>query len=759
MRHLLVCHSCKFPDQNFAESGGDPETLNSAFPSFLWLVRDFALKLKDEQDNDITPRDYLENVLREKAGEKQKEKNDIRRAIKQFFPSRDCLTLVRPVVDESQLQAIDKIKFGELRAEFRNQMNHMKGKVYAEVQPKRVLGRAITGRGFASLIKSYVEAVNKGGVPAIHTAFHAVALIENQQAFDSAVAAYSTAVRDVIEKKLPLDEAVLAQLHTSATQNAIQAFVSAAVGDDTSSFQQKLGQFFEQEFLKHTERNGVATRKQAAELLEKLVAPLHEQMRLGKFNNMDELMHAWTSMQSQYSKTANGSAAAIIDTLNRAIPAHLHKLVVAFSTRMQAQSQAKLDAQRKREDELNQKIVQVREEAQIEKDTAHKVQLDLATAMEQAKSHMKDLNTLQSEKKQMTAAASTAADELNKLRQELTKESYSRREVERDLQMATAKLLILEEAKLGFSKKFEETEKRRVALDTKSSVLEEKLANQKEMFEASIKSFKDKISSLERDLGDLRSQRDDASKGELEAKGAVAALEQESKKNKEIQKANAMLEEKLTEAKKKVEENAKLRKENAVYLSEVASLKGELQEQKESSREELARRDEHLKKLSQEIEELRHENAARDRELKNVSAVPTSAPKSKPSGRTIRREKGSDAEEGDKENGEDVEPAPAVAPKGRVRVKAVRSKATALATVNADVDEPDNEPVAPRNKRKRPLDEADAAPPSPAKRVKVDPNSLTKPQLKSELTKMGIKLPTKDMPKQTYVDLFCQSVQ
>ena len=38
------------------------------FPTFLWVVRDFALRLEDLHGNEITSKKYLENALAEKHG-------------------------------------------------------------------------------------------------------------------------------------------------------------------------------------------------------------------------------------------------------------------------------------------------------------------------------------------------------------------------------------------------------------------------------------------------------------------------------------------------------------------------------------------------------------------------------------------------------------------------------------------------------------------------------------------------------------------
>jgi hypothetical protein len=43
----------------------DPDELAEYFPSFLWVVRDFSLRLTDPEGNKITSKQYLENALRE----------------------------------------------------------------------------------------------------------------------------------------------------------------------------------------------------------------------------------------------------------------------------------------------------------------------------------------------------------------------------------------------------------------------------------------------------------------------------------------------------------------------------------------------------------------------------------------------------------------------------------------------------------------------------------------------------------------------
>lgn len=77
-------------------AGKDDETdtrdLAPYFPQFMWLLRDFGLKLVDPDGNSITSRQYLESALTKMS--KDKSKNEVRSVITSVFPYRDCTTLV-----------------------------------------------------------------------------------------------------------------------------------------------------------------------------------------------------------------------------------------------------------------------------------------------------------------------------------------------------------------------------------------------------------------------------------------------------------------------------------------------------------------------------------------------------------------------------------------------------------------------------------------------------------------------------------------
>lgn len=146
-------------------------------------------------------------------------RNDIRDAVRSFFPKRDCFTLVRPVSDEEKLADLSKIPYTDLRDEFRHgvrtattavcqaslhptataasshgnaspllaggllralpgapaaQIEAMKRRLFSALEVKSVYGRPLNGAMLCSLAQAYVSALNSSGTPTISTAWERV---------------------------------------------------------------------------------------------------------------------------------------------------------------------------------------------------------------------------------------------------------------------------------------------------------------------------------------------------------------------------------------------------------------------------------------------------------------------------------------------------------------------------------------------------------------------------------------------------------
>jgi hypothetical protein len=76
--------------------------------------------------------------LRDQKGtsDATEKKNRIRRLVRNFFPDRDCFTLVRPVEDEQQLQTLSRHNDSNLRPEFTNQIETLRNRILKKVRPK-----------------------------------------------------------------------------------------------------------------------------------------------------------------------------------------------------------------------------------------------------------------------------------------------------------------------------------------------------------------------------------------------------------------------------------------------------------------------------------------------------------------------------------------------------------------------------------------------------------------------------------------------
>lgn len=268
--------------------------LSGFFPSFLWVLRDFSLHLVDELGESVTPKEYLEESLRLGEGFSSdiQAKNRVRRVLLEFFRDRHAHTLVRPVDDEDALAHADLLKSSELRPEFLRQLFDLRAKVLGSdiengnphvvrvkgagkggrflrgamgtpvmnpllskgaksdsaiaptlplVKPKEIRGKRINGRMFGFLCKSYVDAINSGGVPSIGDAWGAATRAESSIAFDSAVQSFEEQVAKQFDVGLlPFDSATLDTQFQALRTNILDSFLANAVGPTVDTLAKNL---------------------------------------------------------------------------------------------------------------------------------------------------------------------------------------------------------------------------------------------------------------------------------------------------------------------------------------------------------------------------------------------------------------------------------------------------------------------------------------------------------------------------------------
>ncbi|EGR31026.1 hypothetical protein IMG5_118990 [Ichthyophthirius multifiliis] len=160
-------------DLKIENSSNEKQILSEYFPSFMWILRDFALQMVDQSGQKITPKEYLEKALEQQKGisDNIEQKNKIRRLLKHYFQDRDCFPLIRPVESEQNLQKLNDIPNEDLRPEFIEQIKTLKRQIFNNIKPKILNGKALNGQQLVLVCKAYINAINKGNIPTIQNAW------------------------------------------------------------------------------------------------------------------------------------------------------------------------------------------------------------------------------------------------------------------------------------------------------------------------------------------------------------------------------------------------------------------------------------------------------------------------------------------------------------------------------------------------------------------------------------------------------------
>ena len=169
---LNLSKTIKIKNNNSNNDENESE-LAQYFPTLLWLLRDFSLKLEDKDGNVITEKQYLENALEEINGvsDSIEEKNRVRNLIKTYFVEKDCFVMVRPVEKESDLQNLQNLPDENLRKEFLEQSKIFRNKVFKKTKPKTFNKKPLTGAMLVELVQSILDSINKGSIPVIENSW------------------------------------------------------------------------------------------------------------------------------------------------------------------------------------------------------------------------------------------------------------------------------------------------------------------------------------------------------------------------------------------------------------------------------------------------------------------------------------------------------------------------------------------------------------------------------------------------------------
>ncbi len=290
-----------------AQVGEDLEEYTQYFPFFMWVVRDFALRLVNAEQQTMTDRQYLENVLRPVDPAKYSDpeqaalKNEIRGKLSTFFKERDCITLVRPVGDEKSLREIDHLPYENLRPEFRSKVELLIKKVYSNIRPKTINSQPLTGEMFANLLEQYVGAFNGGMVPAISTAWEQVILLELEKVVANAVEEYKRKLAELSADRLPMSLEDLRKVDEEAKRSAYRMFYDSGLvsvsADKMAEARERMESAFGDVFDKLHNENYNASYKDSEDFFNGLYNKVKEQMDKMETLTFDVLSSNWQKLR------------------------------------------------------------------------------------------------------------------------------------------------------------------------------------------------------------------------------------------------------------------------------------------------------------------------------------------------------------------------------------------------------------------------------------------------------------------------------
>eukprot|EP01114_Cavostelium_apophysatum_P010112 TRINITY_DN2355_c0_g1_i2.p1 TRINITY_DN2355_c0_g1~~TRINITY_DN2355_c0_g1_i2.p1 ORF type:complete len:386 (+),score=98.24 TRINITY_DN2355_c0_g1_i2:1772-2929(+) len=153
--------------------------------------------------------------------------------IRKHFRNRRCWTLSRPVHDEQQLHNVENIPYCDLQEDFRVSCEGLIEDLLRSADVLKISNSEtavpVDGKGFAELVKTYVEALNSGVTPNLQQTFSAACEQACMEAYNTAVNFYKDSANSAA---LPLNNNEVETLQKVWNEKAVEIFKQRAKGDD-----------------------------------------------------------------------------------------------------------------------------------------------------------------------------------------------------------------------------------------------------------------------------------------------------------------------------------------------------------------------------------------------------------------------------------------------------------------------------------------------------------------------------------------------
>ena len=274
--------------KNIQQKNGNKD-FSKYLPAFMWVIRDFSLQLRNKEGNPITSKEYLEFSLEMQPGNSEfiVNKNQIRKMVKEYFPNRNCVTLVRPLLEEGNLQKLERTPASKLRKEFIEQVNYLRKTVLNSINPKKLNGQELNGEMFIDLIKSYVKMINEGAVPIIQTAWTYMRQNQAIIAKKNALENYKKKTEE-LNNKFPIKEEFLRNTLKKIKREIILNFNEEIIGEPEEKDLKELKNELKKLKYEIINKNISVTNTQTNRFLKENYKNIEEKIKNNEYLNITE---------------------------------------------------------------------------------------------------------------------------------------------------------------------------------------------------------------------------------------------------------------------------------------------------------------------------------------------------------------------------------------------------------------------------------------------------------------------------------------
>lgn len=290
---------------------GDGADLSSFLPSFLWVVRDFALDLVDEHGEAMDQKEYLEQALRP-VPDAPPEKNQVRTSLRDYFRHRDCVTMIRPCDDEATLKTLNEQPDASLKPEFQAQAKALREKILLQARPKQACDTVVTGKLLVRLASVYCESINTGACPAIQDSWSLISADECTRAVEAAAKAFADHLAEHQADGSALDPAgdravvpsgQLEQCFTAGFEKALAVFKARAIGTQVQPHLEKLREALRQHAARVRAENMEVVKRHA----QAACAELDD--RLTELPSFEEVRKQYGTLEAKFLKRVGADTA------------------------------------------------------------------------------------------------------------------------------------------------------------------------------------------------------------------------------------------------------------------------------------------------------------------------------------------------------------------------------------------------------------------------------------------------------------------